>query len=362
MRFPASTIHAGKRALLSVCLLPVLLTSACRSRRTMDKPAIVITHVPHSSTGGPFEQETIDGRATGAGPGQKVVIYARNQVWWVQPFRTQSDTTVRADGSWANATHLGTEYAALLVEASYQPIAKVAELPPEGKGVIAVVTAKGQSAPPSVPKILHFSGYDWRVRRAGSLRGGETHAYDPANAWTDEKGYLHLRVQPRDGQWQCAEVSLLRSLGYGTYRFVVKDTSHLGPYAVLGMFTLDEMASDETRQELDIEVSQWGNPQSKNAQYVVQPYYVPENIVRFEAPAGELSHVLHWEPGTATFETTRGPGSANHGQVVSEHIFTTGVPAPALETLHIEMYNFFFPKTLPQEPAEVIIEKFEYLP
>ena len=33
-------------------------------------------------------------------------------------------------------------------------------------------------------------------------------------------------------------------------------------------------------------MSRWGLAASKNAQYVVQPFYVPENISRFMAPAG----------------------------------------------------------------------------
>jgi len=66
-----------------------------------------------------------------------------------------------------------------------------------GNGVVAVATAKGATAKPLTPKLLHFSGYDWTVRSAGSDRGGEPNFYDPENAWVDENGYLHLRMAVR---------------------------------------------------------------------------------------------------------------------------------------------------------------------
>jgi hypothetical protein len=43
----------------------------------------------------------------------------------VQPFRRYSYTEIAADGGWENMTHLGSEYAALLIAPGYQPPAKV---------------------------------------------------------------------------------------------------------------------------------------------------------------------------------------------------------------------------------------------
>jgi len=85
-------------------------------------------------------------------------------------------------------------------------------------------------------------------------------SFDPANAWTDANGALHLRATKNQDGWSCAEVRLTRSLGYGTYLFVVRDISHLEPSAVLSLFTWDDMiGTDENRQELDIEMSRWGS-------------------------------------------------------------------------------------------------------
>lgn len=359
--FYGSSCLWKKRSDFLLVIVGVLLLG-CHSQNVTRKASLQITRVPPGDPGGPVQLDYIEGRASGAGPGQQIVLYARSGVWWIQPFTIQPFTRIQADSTWKNSTHLGTEYAALLVKSGYRPASKLVTLPKEGDDVVAVVTAKGQAAKPIVPKVLHFSGYDWTVRAAGSDRGGEPNSYDPANAWTDQKGYLHLRMAINGGQWSCAEVNLTQSLGYGTYRFVVQDSAHLGPSAVLGMFTWDEFGSDETRRELDIELSRWGNPGGKNAQYVVQPFYVPENVARFTAPSGVLTHILRWEPGSASFKTVRGAAAGPGSKTVSEHVFTSGVPTPAAETVHIDIYDFRHSRNTLQTPAEVVIEKFEYLP
>ena len=89
---------------------------------------------------------------------------------------------------------------------------------------------------------------------------------------------------------------------------MVRDIAHLEPAAVLGIFTWDGAAVDENHREMNIEISRWGDPGSKNAQYVVQPYYVPANVARFAAPPGVLTHTLRWEPGRVTLRTETGPG------------------------------------------------------
>jgi hypothetical protein len=362
MRFIADTSCLRHRwpdiflAFVSVLLI------GCHSKDLLRKPSVHLTRVPMANPGGPEQQDYIEGRVSDPRPGQQIVLYAHSGLWYIQPFTNRPFTKIQADSTWKNATHLGTEYAALLVEPGYHPESKIAALPKEGNGVVAVATATGKAATPIISKVLHFSGYDWMVRAAASDRGGDTNSYDPANAWIDQKGYLHLQMAVHDGQWSCANVRLTHSLGYGTYRFVVQDSADLQPSAVLGIFTLDEAKPDDIRNELNIELSRWGDPGKKNAQYVVQPYYVPENIVRFMVPAGVLTHTLRWQPGVASFKTTRGPVVGSGSKSVSEHVFTSGIPTPAGETVHIELYEFHHSKNISQLPAEVVIEKFEYLP
>jgi len=134
--------------------------------------------------------DTIEGRVIGVRPEQRIVLYAKSGGrWWIQPFaRDPLFTKIQGDSKWKNVTHLGEEYAALLVDPSYSPPQTTGLLPATGGAVAAVAVVKGQTADPSSPpKMLHFSGYDWLVRDLLSYRGGSMNSFDPANAWTDAK-------------------------------------------------------------------------------------------------------------------------------------------------------------------------------
>jgi hypothetical protein len=349
------------RSIVPLVILSVLL-AGCTSRSAPPKPTVQITQVPAANPGGPVQLDFIEGRTSGSKPGQQIVLYARSGIWWIQPFANQPFTKIQPDSTWRNATHLGTDYAAILVEPGFHPATKVTTLPAEGNGVVAIATSTGKSVAPIVSKVIHFSGYDWRVRNAASDRGGQPNSYDPSNVWTDKNGYLHLRMDEHDGVWTCAEVSLTRSLGYGSYIFVVQDIGHFGPSAALGLYTNDDFRTDDIPGELDIELSRWGIADSKNAQYVVQPFYVPENVFRFMAPGGVLTHMLRWESGRASFKTVRGSVIGPGVATISEHIFTSGVPTPAKETAHMGLYSYRHSESSSQQPVEVVIEKFEFLP
>lgn len=109
--------------------------------------AIQFTQVPDAAPGGAEQTGRIGGRATGNKPGQRVVLFAHTGTWWVQPFASRPFTEIQADHSWTNITHLGTEYAALLVERDYAP-PKIADvLPAPGGPVIAVVSCRSSMWP-----------------------------------------------------------------------------------------------------------------------------------------------------------------------------------------------------------------------
>lgn len=351
------------------------LLISCRQPGATIVPAIEFSKVPQAEVGGPDKVQTIEGRVIGARAGQRIVLFAKSGQWWVQPSAKQPFTEIRPDSTWTNSTHLGTEYAAVLVEPEYVPPATTDKLPGRGSAVVAVVAAQGEGFKPADSKILHFSGYEWDVRQIPSPRGGTSNVYDPANAWTDAKGRLHLRIARTGAQtgaqiiegWSCAEVSLRRSLGYGSYLFVVQELSHLEPAAVLGMYTWDDLNADQNHREMDIEISRWGDPVSKNAQYVIQPYYVPVNAFRFLTPPGVLTHSFHWEPGRVSFKCLQDRGG--HGfemgaqsRVIAEHEFSSGIPSPGKETVHISFYVYGKARSPLQNEAEVVIEKFEHLP
>ena len=344
--------------LLIICLL----LSGCRAAESKLEPVIEFSKIPSAGEGGPNQVGTIEGRVQGAKPGQQIVLFAKSGTWWVQPFLSQFQTTIQPDSTWKNSTHLGTEYAALLADPQYHPPAKTDALPAIGDGVVAVATVKGTENPAAVSKTIKFSGYEWKVRAASSERGGAVNSYDPANAWTDAEGFLHLRIARVADQWTCAEVSLTRTLGYGSYNLVVRDVSRMEPAAVLSMFTWDDLEAGQNHREMNLELTRWGDPANKNLQYVIQPYYIPANVAQFSAPTGVLTHSIHWEPGKAEFKTTSGAKTGASSKTVAEHLFESGVPVSGGETIHLILYVFGYSKQPLQNETEVVIEKFEYLP
>jgi hypothetical protein len=327
-------------------------------------PVIEFTKIPPCAQGGIEKLDTITGRVTGARTGQQIVIYAHSGAWWVQPKVERPFTSIRTDSTWSTETHLGYEYAALLVDPGYRPAPTMDALPSKGGPVALTAIIKGVGPTILAPtKPLKFSGYDWNVRTIASDRGGSNHPYSGDNAWTDSVGALHLRISKTSDDWSCAEVVLNRSLGYGTYVLVVRDISHLEPAAVLSMTTFDEWGGEQYYREMDVEVSRWGDPSSKNnAQYVVEPYYRPGNVYQFVAPLGTLTYSMRWEAGHAGFRTVRGNSPGPGASAISKHDFTSGIASPGQERLHLFFYVLASDKNPLQHDNEVVLEKFEYLP
>jgi hypothetical protein len=336
----------------------------CHSQQGRAGPFIEFTKIPPAAQGGRERTDTIAGRVRNARPGQQIVIYAHSGPWWVQPWPDKPLIPIQADSTWSTETHLGFEYAAMLVEPTYHPPPTMDIAPTSGGSVIAVKIEKGIGTPQLAPvKIVHFSGYDWKVRTIASDRGGMNNLYDGNNAWTDANGALHLRIQKKEGKWSCAEVVMTRSLGYGTYNVVVRDISHLEPAAVFSTTTFDDWGGDQHYREMDMEISKWGDAEKKNnAQYGVQPFFVPGNVAPFVAPPGTLTHSLHWESGRASFKTVRGSSIKPRTPVVFEHVFTSGVPTPGQETFQLLFYVVASEKNPLKKENEVVVEKFEYLP
>ncbi len=200
---------------LHLLLLCVALLSGCRAQTPAHGPVIEFTKIPPAAQGGRERVDEVAGRVSGALPGQQIVVYARSGPWWVQPWPDKPFIPIKPDGTWTTPTHLGFEYAALLVDPAFHPPPTIDTAPTRGGSVVAVEMVKGTGAVQLAPtKPLKFSGYDWDIRTIAGDRGGLNNLYDADNAWTDNTGALHLRMKKRDGRWACAEVEQSRSLGY----------------------------------------------------------------------------------------------------------------------------------------------------
>src|SRR6201997_4094638 len=334
-------------------LLMYFVLAGCRSSSRNSAPTVAFSKVAAAFQESPYKTDIterdsktdiIDGRVTGSRPKQRIVLYAKTDGrWGVCRQSGQPFTDIKTDGRWKGSVHLGIQYAALLVDPTYIPPEQAESLPIVGNGVVALAVVNGEGPPaPALPspKKLNFSGYEWTTSAGPIFRAGSRHFFDPANVWTDERGALHLRISGSPGKWAAAEVKLTRSLGYGTYRFQVRDVSHLEPSALLTLITWDGVGTESTRRELDVELGRWGYLDGTNVNYVVQPYYVPANYVAFRAPSGAYTHSIRWEPGQVTFSTVAGSGNTGEGRVTARHVFTSGVPSPGGQLVRIALYVF----------------------
>jgi len=134
----------------SVPILAVLLLLASaiavhrvNAQNGATAPTIEFTRVPFTDKGGVNTTGTIEGKVVGARPDQLIVLYAKSEVWYVQPFFEEPYTKIGPNFTFRNSTHLGTDYGALLVEPGYVPPAITDALPQPGRGVVAVRIVNG---------------------------------------------------------------------------------------------------------------------------------------------------------------------------------------------------------------------------
>ena len=157
----------------SLLVLFCIALNSCQSHDVNAGPSITFTHIPPAAQGGRERADTISGRVRNARPGHQIVIYAHRGQWWVQPWPDHPFIPIKPDSTWSTETHLGFEYAALLVEPDYHPLPTIDVAPTEGASVALVTIVKGVGTPQLAPSgSLEFSGYDWRVRTIASDKGG----------------------------------------------------------------------------------------------------------------------------------------------------------------------------------------------
>jgi hypothetical protein len=104
-----------------------------------------------------WSKNPLTGYAYGADPAnQRVVLYARTNLWYIQPFTSTPYTKIAANGKWKNKTHLGEEYVALFVNKSFEPNDIEEDLPgADGDLVLAIARRLSlENLPAPLPCLL----------------------------------------------------------------------------------------------------------------------------------------------------------------------------------------------------------------
>jgi len=294
----------------------------------------------------------------------RVVVYALTNEWYVQPLTAAPFTTISADGSWATSTNPWSSLVVLLVNpASYTPAATEITNPALDPGVIAYAEY------PAAPASLSFSGYTWGIKATGSAPGDQ---FDPGpNFWSSSSSVvnvaadgLHLNMIQSGSQWQCAEVYLTQSLGYGTYTVQVSSNlSQLDPNVVVSPLFIYAAPG----QELDNEYSGSGGlvPKPDDAQFVVQPYTVPGNISYYVQPSTtQFSSQIVWRANEVTFTAWNGWSSAPApGTLIDQWTYSGAyIPPPGQDRVHINLWLLNGSAPLSGAGGQVVINSFAFQP
>lgn len=219
-----------------------------------------------------------------------------------------------------------------------------------------------------------FAGHNWRVKGPGFYGPGPSVFSDATNCvWVDGDG-LHLTIRNTGGSWRSTEVTLTEPLGYGDYAFTtVGDLDALAPNVVLGLFLwqyprcYDGANPWNLHNEIDVEISRWGNPAADVAQFVAQPYDFPGNIRRFginyAGPSDRVSYGFHWAPDRVEFRAWRGDIDDESPATLLDAWTNTGphIPRPEEPRMHFNLWQVNGPPSNGQA-QQVTIAAFRHTP
>ena len=352
-----------------------MVFAAISARCDAATSSIIITNLPAYSSTSPLSGVVLN--ADPATNAVAVFIYVPGYGWVTKPTCAQPLTTIQTNGSWSASITTGgsdvdaTRVAALLVSTNYSQscVLGLANLP---TNVYAQAIAKAVVTRPSPGvRFFSFSGYDWWVKNSdGPVGPGPNYFSDNTNnVWTDTNGWLHLRITHRTNAWQCAELISARTFGPGSYRFELNSVAdNLNPNVTLGLFTWSDDPAF-TYREIDVECGRWQNPaDTNNAQFVVQPYYLANQLVRYRVPPGlaDSTHLFVWETNRISWQAQTGAYSAAATNLIAAYVFTNAanVPQSGDEAVHLNLWlvNGYTNSPTDNNEVEVIIKNFNFVP
>ena len=90
----------------------------------------------------------------------------------------------------------------------------------------------------------------------------------------------------------------------------------------------------------------------------MQPYAQAGNLFRFEEPPNlpQTAHEFIWSMTQVSFD------SMSPGGVIAQHTFSTGVPQPGGETVHVNLWLNRPHGPSDGQEVEVVIRQFQFVP
>lgn len=213
---------------------------------------------------------------------------------------------------------------------------------------IAIIAPSAAAAQRVQAPRIKFSGYDWDLRVTTKPEGPQDNQFAGLGKSVRilDNGSLELSISYEGGAHYAGEVTLRRSLGYGTYIFrLATPPAGLDPNLVLGFFTYSSQSSYAHR-EIDVEFSAWGvQKEPVLGQFVVQPYQDKGHLASFslDGIGIESSYAFTWTESKVDFVAWRGSGAvpaAGDTRIISAWSFTDqpSVPRKGNERVHINLY------------------------
>jgi hypothetical protein len=325
-------------------------------------PSILFTHIPVYES---FED--LYGRVLNVDPAKnRIMVFIQvNSLWRVKPRMENQSITIGSDGRWTcditteTDDHRASRISAFLLPdtCSLPPYAENDSLPPDifSRSLASMEIVRGDSA---LYRVVTFSDYLWQIKACSTMCGPGPNYFSASvfNVWRDSQSYLHLKITKNDTIWNCAEVMLQPSLGYGTYEFHIGKVDRFDNSFELGLFTWDE-APAANHREIDIKLSRCDQADSNNIEYDIQPFDQNGNRYCFNLDFNRMTtHSFTWNEDEIDFE------SSDQDDIVRRTWSYQGLDLPQAGEEKTHMNLWLCNPDSAQTETEIVIRKFLFNP
>jgi hypothetical protein len=216
---------------------------------------------------------------------------------------------------------------------------------------------------------IEFGGYTWTVRAGQG--GPGPNAWSENSVWLDSATNLHLKISQHDAKWSCAEVTMKKRLGFGSYQFqTVGRLDRFDDNVVLGLFNYPtgDVGPDGTH-EIDIEFARWGKAGNPMGNFTVWPVEKGRKHVTksfpFTLTEDQMTHRFTWNSSQIAFQALRGWRNDDHEELF-QWVYRPQEPARSISQqpmpVHFNLWLFRGQPPKDGKEVEVVIRGFKFTP